>query len=99
MPTKQGDLRVVHVHRCLRLARAGDNCRRRCPLAGQAANLADEADELLADKETSASAIHARAGLVIGAGENGDALIKGADVAMFRAKAAGSNNYQYFGLD
>jgi hypothetical protein len=32
-PTKQGDLRAVHVHRCLRLARAGDNCRLRCALA------------------------------------------------------------------
>jgi diguanylate cyclase (GGDEF)-like protein/PAS domain S-box-containing protein len=32
-------------------------------------------------------------------GLDGDALIKGADVAMYRAKSSGGNNYQFLGLD
>jgi diguanylate cyclase (GGDEF)-like protein/PAS domain S-box-containing protein len=32
-------------------------------------------------------------------GQDGDALIKGADAAMYRAKATGGNNYQFLGLD
>jgi diguanylate cyclase (GGDEF)-like protein/PAS domain S-box-containing protein len=32
-------------------------------------------------------------------GQDGDALIKGADAAMYRAKATGGNSYQFFGLD
>ena len=32
-------------------------------------------------------------------GQDGDALIKGADVAMYRAKATGGNNYQFFRSD
>jgi diguanylate cyclase (GGDEF)-like protein/PAS domain S-box-containing protein len=32
-------------------------------------------------------------------GQDGDALIKGADVAMYRAKASGGNNYQFFRAD
>jgi diguanylate cyclase (GGDEF)-like protein/PAS domain S-box-containing protein len=32
-------------------------------------------------------------------GQDGEALIKGADVAMYRAKAIGGNNYQFFRFD
>jgi diguanylate cyclase (GGDEF)-like protein/PAS domain S-box-containing protein len=32
-------------------------------------------------------------------GQHGEALIKAADAAMYRAKATGGNNYQFFGLD
>jgi diguanylate cyclase (GGDEF)-like protein/PAS domain S-box-containing protein len=32
-------------------------------------------------------------------GQDGDALIKGADAAMYRAKATGGNNYQFFRSD